>query len=442
LTPPRSRTRTPGVLWPFLLALCSLGFARIAAAEKIIAKGDDWTVFTDGRLGAFLSYVNGDALPRNTVDASGNLLHDIQGGGLDGDAMRQPVAGGPPGDLTQGKLQGMRVRSGFIGNTLGIGVREPIGDTTLITGYLQLWSYVESESRIKNLPNPIDVRQGYVKVEGRWGSVLVGRARSLFSRGNTDIDILYGHRYGLGFPGSVDSNGPTNGQIGFGLLGSGFDAGIVYGTPVLGGFQLTVGAYDPIQLQGAWTRTKWVRPEAELTFEHTLGKVGKVVLFGNGVYQKLYQLDVDQSTAAEGVGYGGRLELGPLRLGLCGHYGRGLGLNYALEVTGASLDSQNNLRKEDGYYAQSQLVFHKWDIGAGWGISRVFLNPADNVPDPTTGQIPHSVIKYQMGISSVFVYHVTPALHFDVDAFRAQDVWFLGERQVVYTANTGLTFTW
>ncbi|HEY5088458.1 MAG TPA: hypothetical protein VIK30_00735, partial [Polyangia bacterium] len=131
-----------------------------------------------------------------------------------------------------------------------------------------------------------------------------------------------------------------------------------------------------------------------------------------------------------------------LRLGLSGHYGKGLGLNYALEVTGASLDPVSNLRWVDGYYAQSQLVFRKFDIGAGWGISRVFLNPADNVADPVTGQIPHSVIKYQMGISSVFVFHVTPWLHVDVDAFRAQDVWFLGERQIVYVANSGMTLNW
>ena len=440
MTSPRSRTRTPCVLW--VSFLCAFGFSKVASAEKVLAKGDDWTVFTDGRVGAFLSYDRGDALPGNTLDANGNLLHDVQGGGLDGDAMRQPLVGGAPNQLTQGTIEGMRVRSGFIGNTLGIGVREPITATTMITGYLQFWSYVESESRVKNLPNPIDVRQGYVKVEGRFGSILVGRARSLFSRGNTDIDILYGHRYGVGFPGNVDSNGPTNGQIGFGLLGSGFDAGIVYGTPVLGGLQLTMGAYDPIQLQGAWTRTKWARPEAELTFERPLGHLGKLVLFGNGVYQKLYQLNVDESTAAEGVGYGGRLELGPLRLGLCAYYGKGLGLYYALEPSLANVDAVGNLRKEDGYYAQSQLVFRKWDIAAGWGISRVFLNPADNVPDPITGQIPISVIKYQMGISSAFVYHVTPSLHVDVDVFRAQEAWFLGERQVVYFANSGMTFTW
>ena len=112
-----------------------------------------------------------------------------------------------------------------------------------------------------------------------------------------------------------------------------------------------------------------------------------------------------EATAA-GFGYGGRFELGPVRLGLAGHYGQGLGLNYALEVSDASIDPVGHLRKFDGYYAQSMLVLGKVDVSAGWGIARVFLNPADNVavPDPTDATmtrriIPHSVIKYQMGAS-------------------------------------------
>jgi hypothetical protein len=412
-------------------------FPKGAAAEKVLAKESDWEVYTDGRVGAFLSYVRGDALPRNTVDANGNLVHDIQGGGLEGVAEREPIGN----TLTQGTLEGMRVRSGFIGNTLGVGVRGPIEEETTVTGYIQIWAFVESEARRKYRPNYADVRQGYVRVEGPWGSVLAGRSRALFSRGATDINVLYGHRYGLGYPGNIDLNGPAAGHIGFGVLASGFAAGLVYATPSLSGLQLTVGAFDPIQLQGAWTRTKWLRPEAELTFEHPLGEIGKFVLFSNGAYQPLYKEDSAESTSAGGFGYGGRLELGVLRLGVAGHYGKGLGLNYALEASDATIDALGNLRKFDGYYVQSQLALGTIDISAGWGITRVFLNAADSVPN-AMGNIPHSVIKNQMGISTGVVYHVTPSLHLDLDFFRSQAHWFLEEKQVVYIANSGMTFTW
>ena len=282
----------------------------------------------------------------------------------------------------------------------------------------------------------------------------------MFSRGATDIDVLYGHRYGVGFPGDIDSNGPTQGSIGFGVLGSGFAGGIIYGTPNIWGLQLNVGIFDPIQLQGAaWFRTKWARPEAELTFERSIGQTGgKLVLFANGAYQRVYKSDACtvvlptdppcEATAA-GFGYGGRFEFGSVRLGIVGHYGQGLGLNYALEVSDANIDPVGNLRKFDGYYVQSMFVLGKVDVSAGWGIARVFLNPADNVavPDPTDPTmmrriIPHSVIKYQMGESAGVVYHYTPAIHFDVDLFRAEAAWFLGEKQVVYVYNTGMMFTW
>src|SRR5205814_396303 len=156
----------------------------------------------------------------------------------------------------------------------------------------------------------------------------------------------------------------------------------------------------------------------------------KVVLFGNAAYQKLYKRDVTDSTEASGFGYGARVEVGPVHLGFAGHRGRGLGLNYALEASDATLDPENGLRKFDGYYVQSQFVLGDVGLSAGWGITRVFLNPVDLQTD-ANGNIPHSVVKSQMGISAGAVYHVKPWLHLDVDGFRAQFAWFQDEKQVV-----------
>jgi hypothetical protein len=485
LTSPLARARVARLYPIFLTFVLLPAFAlpESARAEKIIAKGDDWEVYTDGRVAGFLSWTFGQGPPQNTygVNPSGNIttIHDIKGGGfgayLEG---QQPVRDPslPPDQttvMTQGRINAMRVRSGFIGNQLGLGVRGKVTPWTSVTGYIQIWAFVESEARQKNRPNYADVRQGYLKLEGLWGSLLAGRTRALFSRGATDINTLYAHRFGVGWPGGIDTNGPTLGMIGFGVMGSGFSAGVIYGTPVLQGFQLNVGLFDPIQLQNAqWTRTKSVRPEAELTYEQKFGDLGKIVLFGNGVYQKVYKSGYCVAGSQEnpgpcdetayGLGYGGRFEFGPARLGMAGHYGKGLGLNYALEASDATADTYNNLRKNDGYYVQTQLVLGKVDTFAGWGIDRVFLTAQDNerVLDPRRpvdpnwtdedkqreiaqyGVIPHSVIKYQMGINCGIVYHVTPNLHLDVEYFRAQAKWFLGESQVVHVASSGLTFNW
>jgi hypothetical protein len=284
--------------------------------------------------------------------------------------------------------------------------------------------------------------------------------------------VLYAHRWGVGWPGSIGNIGPTQGMVGFGVLGSGFSSAIVYGTPWLGGLKLDIGVFDPAILPayGAWNRTKYPRPEAELTFERSFGNgFGKIVLFANGAYQKVYKdaqctpmLDAETNTSIEceqtvvGAGYGGRLELGGFHLGLAGHYGQGIGLNYALQADQAAQDFQGNMRKIAGWYAQAQVVIQKVDLFAGWGLAQIFLNQFDRLHthqdprDPTnpSARIAEwSVPKYQMGVNAGIVYNATPFLHFDIDLFRAEAAWygannFPAEKQVVYVANSGMTVNW
>jgi hypothetical protein len=449
------------------LVFCSIAvgaslFAKNAAAEKILAHDGDWTLYSDGRVGAFASYVHGDGYPNPPVSlagGSGNTyyyglpygtpLYAMWGGGMLA-TTAVPVATGPVERSPAGTIERMRIRSGMIANTFGFGVRGPVDGDTTVKGYIQLWAWVENFNQDKTQLNQADMRQGYVKLESpKWGSVLVGRSRSLFARGNTDNDVMYAHGYGVGYPGAVDSNGPTQGQIGFGILGSGFCSGIVYATPSLGGLQLSIGAFDPVHINGAWTRTKYVRPEAELNFERPIGNVGKFALFANGVWERLYipGHPDSENTTVKGIGYGGRVELGPARLGVAAHYGRGLGTNYALESSAAAVSPQNDLRIIDGYAVQGMVVLGRFDVFAGWGITRIFLNSEDLVgyasksinPTYNTGI---DVIKQQQGISAGAIFHVKPWLHIDVDLFRANFAWFLGEKQVDYIANSGMMFTW
>jgi hypothetical protein len=437
---------------PRLLAAClhvlaslsistALFVPRTAHAEKVLVKGDNWDVYTDGRVGAFASWVFGDGapVPHSITLPDGSIGQDIVNGGA------WPVTAKNTSEGSQGSVNMMRVRSGFIGNLLGLGVRSEINPWVKASAYVQMWAYIESDNRNKGFPNPADIRQGYGKIEGPWGSLLAGRTRTLFSRGATDINVFYAHRYGVGFPNSIDGKGPTPGMVGFGVLGSGFAAGFIYGSPTLAGFQLNVGVFDPVALAaGGWTRTELARPEAELTFERQLGTLGKIVLFANGAYQKVYKPGYCAATAetgpcdetAAGFGYGGRLEIGPVHLGAAGHYGKGLGFSYALEQSYAAMDALNNLRTFDGYYLQSQVVIKQFDLFAGWGITRVFLTPLDKT------QPLNSNIKYQTGINGGVVYNLSPNLHFDLEYFRAQAKWWLGEQQTLNSVSSGMTVNW
>ena len=451
-----------------------------AAAEKVLANVDGWQVFTDGRAGGFISHAYGDGYPQAQYgyDTMGNLVPvntPQEGGGFRSisDQGLDPASTAMTPVYTQGTINVTRVRSGFVSNILAFGVRGKLTEWTTLSAYIQLWAFIENDGRQKNLPNVADVRQGWAKLEGPWGSFMAGRVRGLFSRGNTDIDVLYAHRWGVGWPGAIDNKGPSLGQLSFGVLGAGFSAGMIYGTPSFGGLQLNVGAFDPVQLQGLgnWTRTKYARPEAELTFERPFsGGWGRFALFGNGVYQKVYKdgycdpnvpepvtmrnLPCD-ATVWGGAG-GGRLELGAFHLGASGFYGQGLGLKYALEVSEAAQDRLGNPRKSKGAHVQVQVVVGKVDLFAGGGIVKIDLTEYDrgakvqdprNPTDPNALAYQYTIIKQQIGFNAGIVYNVTPNLHIDLDFFRAEADWYAlnnlpQQKQVVWVGNAGMMLSW
>lgn len=47
-----------------------------------------------------------------------------------------------------------------------------------------------------------------------------------------------------------------------------------------------------------------------------------------------------------------------------------------------------------------------------------------------------------LGMSGGVVYHFTKNLHLDLDYFRANFAWYLGERQTVNFVNVGATVVW
>ena len=354
-------------------AVCLASFAgalaaRPAAAEVTLLKSDTWDVFTTGRVDGFFSYGWGDANPIPILPPARNEQIPPGGGlSVNNDGMPKFAADGVTN--IQGTFESMRLRSGFLPNIFGIGFRRRINETTTLKAYIGLWATIESDGQRKTNPVTTDAREGYLKIEGPWGSVLAGRALDLFSRGATENDFMYGHGFGVGYPGNITSLGPTAGLINFGVMAAFFSPGIAYATPVLGGLQLTAGVYDPTPLQGTFEGTRWARPEGELTYDVRAGAF-KMHLFANGEFQKVYGNGNALAATSYGVGYGGRFEVGPVHLGLAGAYGPGLGLGYALEPDAVSVSQANHLRTFDGYSAILQYAHPKFDVNVGGGLSR------------------------------------------------------------------------
>ena len=447
-----------------------------ARAEITLAKDGGWTVFTDGRMSAFLSYVNGDAIPPQPQDPAypARQLQGPQGGS--GKTVHSDAEG-----TEKGHAESMRVRSGFTGNVFGFGVRKPLAGDTELKAYLHMHAVIEPPNRRKYEFIHTEWREAYFQLSSpTWGSFWAGRSGSLYSRGATEITNLYGFNYALGVPADVENIGPGVGHIGYGVLANNFAPGFVYTTPSLAGIRLSAGIFDPNSLPGIYDRTKYVRPEAELTYDFSNPSF-LVHLFANGTVQQVYVQTGKHSEQIWGVGYGARIEVGPAHLGIASHYGKGLGLDFAIQpstVTAAEAPEQNlELRTFDGYYAQFQLALGKLDINLGAGITRVYLLESDKVDvinddsDPTTPSrndidndgdpatpvgnddanpgaadsdpIGYNNYKSQMGLSAVIVYHATENIHVALDVFRAQNDWYMADlKQVLYFVNVGPTVQW
>ena len=440
------------------VASACLLLSEAASAEIPLGKVGEWEVYTQGRVNAFLSYITGDAYPVPPVDeATGMPIMRpiIPGGGLETLADRIPEtdAAGDPIPGRAGSIRKWRLRSGYFPNILGIGVRSQVAEELKLSGVLAIWGTIESTGQRKYFPVYADFHEAYMKLEGSWGSVTAGRALSLFSRGITEVDYLYGHGYGVGYHTNLGDTGPTGGMIGFGVLAASYNPGFYYTTPSLGGFRINIGLYDPVEYTSSWNRTETPRPEVELTYDIET-EAFKTHVFANGVYQKLYKdNDARQSETITGVGGGLRLEFGPIHIGGGGHYGKGIGLFRALDAEGslgstlagpannvdpntmAEVGDPNELRTFDGYSVFLQYAPGSFDINLAFGQSRAHLLDIDKV-------LPDSLIKTQTGISAGFVYHVSKNLHLDVDYLRAMFRWYQGDKQDVNFINAGATIDW
>jgi hypothetical protein len=406
---------------------------RRAAAEVTLTRTESWEVYTTGRVGGFFSYGQGDSNPQPLPGTA-----DIPpGGGLDVGTDNIPKidpATGMPVPGAQGTFKSMRLRSGFLPNILGFGFRRHVTETTTLKCFISLWATIESDGQRKTNPITTDAREGYLWLDGPWGSLTVGRSLDLFSRGAVIIDLLYGHGFGVGYPGNITSLGPTPGLINFGVMAPFFSPGIAYATPSAGGLQLTAGIYDPTPLQGTFEGTRWARPEAELTYDLVAG-LFKMHLFTNGEWQKVYGNGNDLSATSWGVGFGGRFEVGPMHLGLAGAYGPGLGLGYALEPGSISVSQNFHLRTFDGYSAFLQFSHGKIDINVNGGVSRAFELQEDV-------DMAVSLLKRQLAVSAALWVHLTDYLVYDIDALHGDAAWYRGEKQQFTFVNTGMTALW
>jgi hypothetical protein len=405
-----------------VLAASSFLFSRTAAAEIPVSDLGGWKLSIEGRFNLFVNYSFGDSVPKRAPEDNNALPPGA--GGLDNTLDLQQTSAGT--------FKTIRLRNGYVPNVLAFNLRRDFSERTHVSGHLALWSDIETNLQLYS-DALAWMQEGYLKVEGPWGSVLAGRALALFSRGAVEIDFNYGHGFGLGYPCNLGGVHPTCGQIGFGEMFPFFRAGLVYATPSLGGLTFTAGMYDPVILAGKWERVVTPTFEVELAFTRPLGSIGMFKLFSSALWQRLgansqpgdTRAIADKTVDQSGIAGGARLELGPVRLGFAGHYGRGLGFYYAQEnsqvayfnASDTSDTRDGNLRIFRGFYGQAMLVLGRVSLAGGAGASQLVPLAYD---DTTMVHLP----KQQLGINGVFLVRVLDNLVLDVDYFRGQVTWW------------------
>ncbi len=436
------------------LFLAETTLCRSAHAEVSLVDKDGWHFTFDGRVNAFLSIGKGDDFPRAVPNpATPGMDHTVMGSNK---APGVPDVGWKSAELqdAKGKYFAMRVRSGMVGNVLGFGVSRKVTDTTSVKGYIAIWSTIETLNRDKWAPVIPEAREGYFNITGPWGSATVGRTFGWFGRVSTEIDMLYGHPYGVGLP-CTDDLGPACGHIGTGVAYPGYSAGFSYSTPSLGGLQVHAGVYDPIVFAPSWKRAPVLRPEGAVTFETKLGDSGLLKIGVEGLYQPLGRIATDPvtmatsdvSTSVWGAAGGVRLEVGPVRLGAAAFRGRGIGMTYALQNTSVSLNPDTyELRSFTGIYGQGALVFGKVQLAAGAGVAAVDQLTSDRA------NLGLSVIHRQIGVSAAVYYALSDSVVLGLDYFRFMARWYgapradfsllPGEKQDLNFINVGVTYHW
>lgn len=459
------------------LGLASFSWIKTASAEITLLEKDGWQIFTEGRVGAFGSVAFGQDVPSPVSPDPAFPARPLLVGTFGSDNEQTDLSG---------NTLAFRLRSGMMPNILAFGFRKELSETTTVRGYISLWASADT-NRVKYTKSAFDVRQGFLELEGNWGSLLAGRALALFARGNWEIDYLYQHGYGFGHPCKIDSSGEeagftgggTCGQIGFGVLHPGYDAGIAYATPSLGGLKVTLGVYDPVGSQQVLPRTPYPRPEGEVAFQKKLGDLGLIRVFASGMWQRsqMVVVSTDPTTMmmsdvlidrdAYGFAGGARLELGPLRIGGSGFRGKGLGTHFALNLRndpttlhrsqqGGSCNGPNDCRYRttDGFHGAIAGVFGRLMINAGFGMTRIYRLAEDSVhvdPNDMSDPSPWVVPRYQYGVSAGINVRLSESLVFDIDYFRAHSAWYddadmnrviPGQTQDMNVLSSGLVLVW
>ena len=325
-----------------------------------------------------------------TTDAFFNTFYVYSSSDKNEEAIANPIIANVDRDQS-------RVKMGFLPNYIGFNFSKQVDDSMKVGGRSSFWVSINDSSKDASpTQTGIDVRQFYGTVDGDWGQVLVGKDFGLFCRSNIFLDeILQGYGNVSDTLGLIDGGGVSFGDIGTGYIYPFPNAQITYRSPVMAGFRLAIGVFDPSHTTDSFDNA--VAPEedvpqfqGELTYMYNWDK-GGITAWAGFLQQTSEDADnSDLEIDSEGVSYGIQAKFAGLALHASGFDASGvglllgpgvdtaLGLPFIVDADGDEIDS-------NGYLLQASYTFGPHKLIASYGENELDLDPDELTNETVTG---------------------------------------------------------
>jgi hypothetical protein len=194
----------------------------------------------------------------------------------------------------------------------------------------------------------IDMRQVYMTVGGKWGTITAGKELGVYQRQNILNDQTL---FGVG-GGGLNPTGTTLGRIGFGYVYPNFVAQMTYST--VGGkpTQFSIGLFDPAAF-GPYTQTQTPRVEGEFQY-----KSGNVSVFASGELENAKDPVTDDSKTSVGLAGGATYKSGTFAVHGSGYWGKGIATTLMFDGVGSGsffdegVGADAELRTSYGFFGQ------------------------------------------------------------------------------------------
>ncbi len=238
----------------------------------------------------------------------------------------------------------------------------------------------------------VDFRQVFVTAGTKdFGTVKVGRDIGIFG---SDAILSDATLLSVGATGSNANPANTSlGRIGIGYIYADFMPQITYASPIIAGFQATVGVFQPLDevnfAGGGYSATSTAHDtpmfQGKVTYDYAAGAttarvwLGGVIQPQQGIAATAALTTTAIKNATVGAGeVGAKIESGPF--GAVGYYYRGRGVGTtALMFDGVAADG--DLRNSEGFYAQgSYKPVKKLKLVVSYGESSLYQAAGEDDP--------------------------------------------------------------